>query len=520
MTSWLLIGCLLAGETGPERGDSQALARVIDRRITDRLDAERVPAAERAADAEFLRRVTLDLIGRIPASAEVLEFLADANTAKRSALIDKLLASPEHHRHFAHQWRTLLMPEVETEPQLRFLQPGFEAWLEQRRATNAGFDKFVQQLLAVPIAGPDETPEFVLRDLKRPNPIAFIASKNAEPAKIASASVRLFMGLRLECAQCHDHPFDQWTRKQFWNQAAFFAGIEKKGMGAFNPLIEKTDQRTIQIAEMTDVVPALFLDLSEPQFAEGKSSRVRFVEWMTSPVNPYFSRAVVNRVWSQLMGTGLVEAVDDFRASNPPSHPELLQQLADGFADSGFNLSYLMRAICLSEAYQRTSRQSHEGQAAPELFAKMAIKSLTGEQFFESLSLAIGNEPTAGRDGYEGGGDVQRRRLPGVFAGDGRPGEPETAVAQALVLMNGSIVNRAVRPESSRRLKQTLEEFPNQPEKQIEALYVAAFSRLPTAEETHSLLEYYRKGEEAVRESRLGDIFWALLNSPEFRWNH
>lgn len=520
MSYWIVIGCLLGGDGNLPHGDAPALARIIDQRINDRLAAERVPPAERAADAEFLRRISLDLIGRIPTSAEVLEFLGDTNPNKRSLQIDKLLTGGEHARHFARTWRALLLPEAETEPQVRYLQPGFENWLQQRRGDNVGFDHIVRELLAVPIARPGETPEFVLRDLKKPNPIAFIAAKNAEPAKIASSAVRLFLGLRLECAQCHDHPFDRWTRHQFWNQAAFFAGIERKGAGTFNPLVEVTDRRSIKIVETTDTVPALFLDATEPDFAERESPRVRFAEWMTSPRNAYFSRAVVNRVWSQLMGTGLVEAVDDFRDSNPPSHPELLQELADGFASSGFDVTVLMRAICLSETYQRTSRQSHEGQSAPELFAKMAIKPLSGEQFFDSLWLAIGNDESTRGEGNDSEENTLRRRVTAVFSGDGRPGEPETSVAQALALMNGSFVSRAARPESSRRLKRAIEENPNAPARQIESLYLAALSRLPTAEEQRTLIEYYHQVDESSRSARLGDIFWALLNSPEFRWNH
>jgi hypothetical protein len=246
----------------------------------------------------------------------------------------------------------LLLPEAETEPQIRYFQPGFEAWLAERRRTNAGFDQTVRELLTVPIAGPDETPEFVLRDLRRPNPLAFIATKNAEPEKIASSAVRLFLGLRLECAQCHDHPFDHWTQKQFWNQAAFFAGIERRGKGFFAPLVESTDRRSIRLMDTADIVPALYLDQTEPQFDGRQPARVRFAEWMTAPDNPYFARTVVNRVWSQFLGRGLVEPIDDFRESNQPSHPELLDDLAGAFKRSGYDVTLLVRSICRTEAHQ------------------------------------------------------------------------------------------------------------------------------------------------------------------------
>lgn len=516
MTVWLMIGYLLVGEVDSPKVDSIELATLIDRRLAEHHQPNGIVPAQHADDAEFLRRLTLDLIGRIPTPQEVCSFVEDQNADKRARRIDQLLSGPQHARHFAHVWRALLLPEAETEPQFRYFQPGLEAWLEQRRSENAGFDVFVRELLTVPIARPDETPEFVLRDLKKPNPIAFIAAKSGEPAKIASSSVRLFMGLRLECAQCHNHPFDHWTRTQFWNQAAFFAGIERRGRGAFAPLVD-ADLKKIPLMDTKDIVPALYLDETEPQFTDGKPARVRFAEWMTSPHNPYFARAVVNRVWSQFMGLGLNDPVDDFRDTNSSAQGALLEELADAFKVSRFDLTVLMRAICFSDAYQRTSRQTHESQADVLHFARMAIKPMSADQFFDSLAQTIGYEPKQTQDGNE---DPLRRRVMDIFVSDGNSSDPETAVAQALALMNGSVVHRATKLDTSARLKQTLEEFPDAPERQIEALYLATFSRFPTIDEQQQLRDFYHKGDASERPRRLGDIFWVLLNSAEFRWNH
>ncbi len=241
---------------------------------------------------------------------------------------------------------------------------------------------------------------------------------------------------------------------------------------------------------------------------------------MTSPRNPYFARAVVNRLWSQLMGMGFVDPVDDVRESNPASHPELLDDLAGAFTSSGFDVSLIVRAVCLTDAYQRTSRQSNSDQGRPQRFARMAIKSLSGEQLLDSLILAIGHDEPAASARENGEENPLRLRVLAIFAGPGISGDPETSVAQALALMNGSVVQRAVSPESSGRLKAVLTAFPDDPSRQIEELYLATMSRLPAAEEHRMLDEFFGNAAGPERTKRLGDVLWMLLNSAEFRWNH
>ncbi len=265
MSLCVALTCLvLMGDPAPAP-DPQALADRIDRLLDERREREHVVPAGPASDEEFFRRLSLDLKGRIPTADEVRGFLADARPDKRVLAIDEFLASQEHARHFSRVWRALLMPEADVEPQLRYLEPGLEAWLQERRLNRVGFDAMVRELLAVPIVGPDEPPQMVLRDLRRPNPLAFLAAKSVDPAKIASAATRLFLGLRLECAQCHDHPFDAWTQEQFWNQAAFFAGIERRGRGFFAPLVEIASRREIPLMDSTQNVTPAFLDHTQPE---------------------------------------------------------------------------------------------------------------------------------------------------------------------------------------------------------------------------------------------------------------
>lgn len=511
-----MLSALAAHAAPPSAAD---LARKIDQRISARLATEGVSPAERADDAEFFRRLNLDLVGCIPTVEEVRSFLADEAADKRSRQIERLLHDRRHARHFARTWRALLLPEADSDAQVRYFVPGFEAWLDERRRANAPFDAIVRELLTVPIAGPDETPQFVLRDLKQPNPLAFIASKNADPAKIAASSTRLFLGLRLECAQCHDHPFDRWTREQFWNQAAFFASIERRGTGTFAPLVETASRTTIGVTDTNESAPAMFLDRAEPRLELGQPARMKFAAWLTAAENPYFARAVVNRLWAQFMGAGLVEPVDDFREENAASHPELLQELADAFCTSRFDLTYLQRAICLTEAYGRTSRQSSSGQQRPELFAKMSIKPLSDEQLYDSFARATGQDQSSDRS-EQADDDPVRDRVLIQSGSEGATRDPETSVAQALVLMNGSLVDRATRPEIGQRLSQVLRDLADSPAAQIETLCLATLSRLPSAAERAAFSAYYDQAGTADSPSRLGDIFWVLLNSPEFRWNH
>lgn len=514
---WIVAGWLVLLASTVRADD---LSSKIDNLISSRHQQEATIAAPIADDTEFLRRLTLDLIGRIPTVEEVQSFLDDQRADKRTRLIDQFLAHPQHARHFSRVWRALLLPEAETEPQIRYLQPGLERWLSDRRQTNAGFGLIVRELLTVPIAGPDETPEFVLRDLKRPNPLAFIASKDADAPKIASSSIRLFLGLRIECAQCHNHPFEQWTRQQFWNQAAFFAGIERRGRGAFAPLVEITDRRSIRMHDTEEMIPPVYLDKTELTTRANQTARIGFAEWMTSRDNPYFAQAIVNRVWSQLMGTPLSDPVDDFSAANPPYHPVLLDELATAFKASSYDLTHLMRGICGSTAYQRTSRQTHDSQTRPELFARMVIKPMSPDQFADTLIQAIGHESAEDEERGDMNEDPFRRRLVDLFAADGKSSDPETSVVQALALMNGSVVDRAAKLASSPQLRKTIEKSPDSLDQQIETLHLVTLSRYPTDDERQKLAKYCERGGADERTRRLGDVFWVLLNLPEFRWNH
>lgn len=486
------------------------IAATIDRRIEEVATSGMVPVAPRSSDAEFFRRLTLDLRGHIPASQEVAQFLDDAGSDKRERAIRAALDHVDHRKHFATTWRRLLLPEAESQAQIQYFLPGFEAWLEEARTTDRGFDSIVRDLVAAPIHGTPDNPQMVLTDLSAPNPIAYIATKEADPGKIAAGVTRLFLGVRLECAQCHDHPFDKWTRKQFWNQAAFFSGISRRGRGTFAPVVESRQMRSIGVMDTGETAEAVFLTGELPDVPEGLSPRAAYAEWMTSRENPFFAKAVVNRVWAQMMGTGLVDPVDDFQSVNPPSHPELLEELADAFADSGFQLDVLYAGICGSASYQRTSWQTDEGQSDARLFARMAVKPMTAEQLYDSVQRVIGESSASSNPRTRG----DRRRFLDLFATPEASGEPITSMPQALYLMNSATVERAVQV----RATELAEKW--SAEDAIRELYLRTLNRLPTDSERDLAVELLNTNEGKDRSSRMADLYWAILNLPEFRWNH
>jgi hypothetical protein len=485
------------------------LAARIDKHLETRLRADQVQPAPRADDAEFLRRAYLDITGRIPRPADVHAFLADPAPDKRRRRIDRLLDDPRYAVHFANVWRAELLPETASNREAALFQAGFENWLRERLRAGTSYDRLVRELLTTPIAAAGQGGEPVLRDPDRPNPLAFFAVKEARPENLASAVTRSFLGIRLECAQCHDHPFAKWKQEQFWSQAAFFAGIGKQGGSLFAPLTETTGRRALQAPGGKEPRPAIFLDQRAPKWQEGRSPRAVLADWITAPDNPYFARAAVNRLWGRFFGAGLIDPVDDFRDDNTPSHPELLDDLARAFTASGFDLPYLIRGICLSQAYQRTSARTHASQDETRLPARMAVKALTGEQFFDSLALATGY-----RDEQDKG--TARRQFLTRFALAGA-GEPETSVQQALTLLNGRFVAWATDPDACPTLIAATQTPGLTLGQRIEALYLATLSRPPSAAERERLEGHVKAGREA---ERLADVFWMLLNTAEFRMNH
>ncbi len=520
--SLLLVLCgSLHADFPAQAPDPQKLANLIDRHITARLQELGVPPAPRSDDAEFMRRVYLDITGRIPAAHDVREFLASADPNKRARLIDELLASPRFASHFAALWRSFLLSEASASPEARIFRSGFEAWLRQKFRTNVGFDRLVTELLTAPISQDPKDPQAVMNQPEQANPLAFFAVKEAKPENLAASTTRVFLGIQIECAQCHNHPFARWSRNQFWSQAAFFAGIERHGDDVFAPISESIGRHEAVPAPGKAAVGAALLDDQPLDWKPGQSPRAVLAAWLTSDSNPYFARATVNRVWGQLFGVGIVDPVDDFHDGNPPSHPALLDELASQFVAARYDLAFLIRGICLSQTYQRSSIRTHPTQADGRTFARMPVRGMTAEQFFDSLILATGYRERENQRGSFGlGRNSPRERFLSQFAPQGKSGEPDTSIPQALELMNGRFTSDATRLQTSPALT-AIGETPGMtvPNK-IEALFLVALSRPPSAVEFDRYRQFVEHADQSKQTERLADVFWILLNSSEFRFIH
>jgi hypothetical protein len=537
---WIISGLVLLAGIGPAlraaspAEDARALAARIDQYVEAGWAKAKAQPAPRADDAEFLRRVYLDLAGRIPTVREARDFLADKGPDKRARLVDRLLDSHAYVNHFMSVWRDLLVPEIGSSLQVRIQATGFNAWLRKQLTDNVPYDAMVRELLTTPLQAQPGRPAQALAASGEPSPIAFYSAKEIKPENLAAATSRLFLGVKLECAQCHNHPFASWKRDQFWGFAAFFAGIQRQGPPNF-PVAnrERVDVRELTIPGTEKIVKASFLDGATPQWKDKVGARVTLAEWMTSADNPYFARAAANRTWGYFFGTGLIDPVDDMAGGETTcSHPELLDDLAREFAAHQFDVKFLLRAITASKAYQLTSAASHKSQDDPRLFARMAVKGLTGEQLYDSLATATGFEaagpvnPRANILGVNGPRDQFVSRFNNA---SDKVTEAQTSILHALTLMNGRLTGEATNLERSVTLTAVLDAPFMDTAGRVETLYLAALSRKPTAKESERVAKFIEEAGAASEDKAdkdrkykqaLADVFWVLLNSGEFFLNH
>jgi len=334
--------------------------------------------------------------------------------------------------------------------------------------------------------------------------------------------------VRLECAQCHNHPSASWTRKQFWEFASFFNGTipmpqfgyytnisnnyVDTGLSTANP----TAGREMTIPGTDKVVKSRFLDGQAPVWNDKVGSRQALAEWLTAPSNPYFARTGANRLWAQLFGVGIIDPVDDEPTDeNPASHPELLNELTTQFVAHQFDVKYLIRAITLSKTYQRTSAATHANQNEPRLFARMAVKGLTPEQLFDNLAMATGYQDPQGHQPGVVVPNTPRGDFLLMFATQDGKTETQTSILQALTLMNGSLVTDATSVSTGQKLTALVNGAETSAEK-IEKLYLGTLGRLPRIEETARMLRHIDSRNDP--RAAYADVFWALLNCSEFRF--
>ncbi len=512
-------------EDQPSGKTVSGVATAVDELFKKAWEAESVSPANAASDEEFLRRLYLDLAGRIPAVSEVRQFLADELPDKRATVVEKLLDSPGFVRHFTTVWRNALIPQAASQPQFRALIPGFEAWLWERLSKGDSYDKIARSIIASELNisnGPALT--------ATTSPDAFFVVRELKPENLAAGTSRAFLGVRLDCAQCHDHPFDKWKQQQFWNMAAFYSGFSRsEDEDGDNPammtMVEQTASRSIRLPGTEEVIPAVFLTGSQPdwQKQEEQTPRQILADWIVHEDNPWFAKMAVNRMWAQFFGRGIVDPVDDFSDNNPPSHPEVLQLLANDFVENNYDLKRLVRVITSTRVYQLSGRQTHESQSEPSHFARAVLRGLTPEQFFDSLAEAVGYyQPFRSENPFVVESDTPRARYLELFKDSAEsPLERETTILQALAMMNGQFIDNATSLDDSRTLK-AVAEFPAMTtEQKLDTLFLAALSRFPTDVERQRFGDYLKAGgTQSDERSAMADVFWVLLNSSEFLLNH
>ncbi len=491
--------------------EPSAMTRRVDELLLERLAAEKITPVEQTSDAEFLRRLTIDLTGRIPRVSEVRDFLASSEADRRAQLIDKLLAKPTHATHLANTWRSFLLPE--NADVVRFGgSEGFEAWLRRQFVDNASYDAIVRDIvLAKGQIGQGAT--------------LFYTALENKPEELAAATSRAFLGVQIQCAQCHDHPHDIWKQSDFWGYAAFFAQLQRPGtLPAQAALLADVDIGDVENPITKQVVPPKFLlgSVATPQ--ANTTRREQLAAWLTDKRNPYFAKAAVNRCWALMFGRGLIDPVDDLGEHNPPSHPELLDELADYFVTTNYDLRNLLRVLANTNAYQRTSMlRDGETPSPPELYARMAIKTLSAEQLYDSLALATLRRdamPAMNNPGQPNFDQTRAAFLEKFRAPAGNATEFHAGIPQALTLMNGPLVAAAIDLDQSPMLAAVSAPFFSN-QQRVETLFLATLSRPPAPDEQAKFVSYLESRLTAAERQRaLSDVLWALLNSAEFTLNH
>jgi hypothetical protein len=512
----LILGALSLALTPTLHGadrDVAALAATIDARVAAAWGKD-VKPAPLADDAEFFRRVHLDLAGRIPSVTEARDFLDDDRPDKRRLWVDRILqgdADDSSYRdayvhHFTNVWRAWLL--ARTDQQAAFQQPALEAWLRQRLRDNVGYDRLVRDLLTQPLGGNQGPGQGA------GSAAVFYQANELKPENLAGSTARLFLGVSLECAQCHNHPFDRWTRTQFWEFAGFFTDVAPGPQGKARPRGE------IKMPGQDKVFRARFLDGSQPHWQGETGTRPTLAAWVTAANNPFFARAAVNRLWTYFFGVGLADGTG---GESPAGEPELLDELARQFVGHHYDLKFLIRAITASQTYQRTSAVSHPSQKNPRTFARMPLRGLSPEQLFDSLAEATeyGDDGATGtRSFFAGESQAARNQFLAKFAAQEQKTDYQTSILQALYLMN----NEFIADRTSLKKNPTLTTLAAQrtsTARKVESLYLVVLSRKPRPEECARFVKYVKTGGPAGDpKEALADVFWVLLNSPEFMLNH
>ncbi|MCA9247477.1 MAG: DUF1553 domain-containing protein, partial [Planctomycetales bacterium] len=469
----------------------------IDDLVAEKLQRTKTLASPLCDDASFIRRVYLDLIGLPPSADEVRAFLADESDsrAKREALIDKLVGSPEYVEHRANKWADLL--QVNGKYLGREGATAFRAWIRDAVAANMPYDKFAYTILTA-------------SGSNRENPAASYFKILRTPAETMENTTHLFLAVRFNCNKCHDHPFERWTQDQYYHMAAYFAqiGITKdpmsgdkkiggtavEGAKPLYEIVSDTGKGEVKHDRTGDVTAPQFPYDDPYEASEGASRREELARWITSPQNRYFAKSYVNRLWGYLLGVGLIEPLDDIRAGNPPSNPELLDQLTTGFIDSGFNEQELIRTICKSAAYQRSIETNRWNEDDQTNYSHAVARRLPAEVLFDAVHRVTGAQ--ARIPGMPAGSRAAELpdvgiKLPGGFLDQfGRPARESACECErvsgvmlgpVMTLVNGPTIAGAIADGGNELTKLVAAQADNA--QLVEELFVRILNRPPTEAE-------------------------------------
>ena len=491
----------------------------IDDLVWAKLRKLRITPSEQASDSAFLRRAYLDVIGRLPTPDEARAFLQDSSPDRRSELIDRLLARPEYADFWANKWADLLRPNpyrVGIKATLNF-----DNWIRDAFRHNKPYDQFVRELVTAQGSTWRNGAVTLFRDRRSPDEVTTMVSQ-------------LFLGVRLECAKCHHHPFEIWGQNDFYSLAAYFAHVDHKGQGV-SPPISGGEEVFFTSNKGSVTHPTTGKKMSpRPLFGEARDikpdedPRLALAEWLTADANTYFREVAVNRVWAELLGRGLVDPVDDLRATNPPSNAELLKALADEFQRQGYDLKKLIRLITTSYVYGLSSLAGEGNVSDTRNYSRYYRTRLRAEVLLDAVSDVTGvPEQFTAMPAGSRATQIWTHRVDSAFldAFD-RPNEnqdppcertSDSTVVQSLHLMNSENLQQKLSDDEGRVARLAASDRSNR--EIVEELYLLTFSRFPTDEEYTAAINLIDAAGEKRRPA-IEDLLWAMINTPEFVFKH
>jgi hypothetical protein len=502
----------------------------IDDLVMKKLQALHVPPSPICTDAEFIRRAYLDAAGTLPTPEEVRKFVADTAKDKRTRLIDGLLKRPEFVDYWTYKWSDLLLVSTRKLPQQAVWS--FHQYVRQSVADNRPWDRFARDLLTARGS-----------DLDNGAAGYFVIHKDV--SDLTEATAVTFLGMSVTCCRCHNHPLEKWTQDQYWSLANLFSRVAlKNGDRGGEVMVQELSFGDVAHPRRGISMPPTPLDGKPLPPDSNADRRAYFADWLTAPDNPYFARALVNRVWRNFLGRGLVEAEDDLRQTNPPTNEELFAALEKDFVSHKYDVRQLIRTIMTSATYQRSSRSLPGNETDDRFYSHYLIRRLPAEVILDAYAqvtevatpfneLALGaTGGTAGTNAYPAG--TRALQLPDTLVVSrfldsfGRPERGQTcscerqqdsSVGQALHLNNGQTLNDKLRARDSRVERWFNEKVSD--EEAVKRLYIMALSREPTAEELKKFTGLMAEGErdKGTRREVLEDLFWAVLTGREFLFN-